>query len=374
MAAISVTYTFTNGTVIDAGQVNTNFSDIIAGTSDGTKDFNIAALTAAGTSTFNGNVLLGNASADDIQFNGSLATSIPVKTTATYNVGSSTLGLLSLYLSLGASATLRILGSTSGSPASWTLTIPSTAGLAGQGLLNAGSGTMEWKPQQVNATAQSGDYTILDNDGFRTVNVTTSTSARTITLPTLADNAGRIITIKKVDSAVGTIIVDGENSETIDGDTTVTITDQYQSITVHAGATEWNIITPKLTGQKVYYAGSTYNGGTGPTVSGTNVFSWFRPFQEAGNWFLEFSFQTDTSSSVRTDATITLGLGGAVFYDGTPNSFQVVAGSAQNGTLPAAGRCNDNAATVQISHASTTTTNYGAYGTARISAKPSWAY
>jgi hypothetical protein len=54
MANITVTHTFVNGNVADASQMNTNFTDIINGTSDGTKDFSISAITCAGTATFNG--------------------------------------------------------------------------------------------------------------------------------------------------------------------------------------------------------------------------------------------------------------------------------------------------------------------------------
>lgn len=48
MAYPSVTYTFVNGTsnIIDAGEVNTNFSDLISGLSDGTKDLSVNQITA----------------------------------------------------------------------------------------------------------------------------------------------------------------------------------------------------------------------------------------------------------------------------------------------------------------------------------------
>ena len=97
MANISVSNTFSNSTTADASQVNTNFTDIINGTSDGTKDFSISALTVGGTATLNGNVALGNASADDLTITASLASSIPIKTTFSYDVGSATLGLKSIY-------------------------------------------------------------------------------------------------------------------------------------------------------------------------------------------------------------------------------------------------------------------------------------
>lgn len=70
MANPVVTYTFTNGNVADASQVNQNFTDLINSLTDGTKSLNIDALTAAGAATLNGNVTLGNAAGDAIVCNG----------------------------------------------------------------------------------------------------------------------------------------------------------------------------------------------------------------------------------------------------------------------------------------------------------------
>lgn len=242
MAFLTMSYTFANTTAANATEVNTNFQDIIDATSDGTIDFNIAALTAAGTATFNGNVLLGNASGDDVQFNGSLATSITIKTANTYNIGAAGTGLAGLYINCGASNTVRLVGSSSGTPANWTFTFPSTAGVAGQALVNSGSGTMVWAPNQYDIHAvSSADYTITDSDGYRFVNVTAGASTRTITLPTAADNTDRVITIKKMDDSAGFVTVDGEGSETIDGATTKTLCDRYDFITVYCDGSAWHV-------------------------------------------------------------------------------------------------------------------------------------
>src|SRR5688572_24712408 len=79
------------------------------------------------------------------------------------------------------------------------------------------------------ATAKSADYTVLDTDRIRTILMTTSTTNRTVTPPTLADNLNRVITIKKMDNtATGNVIIDGEGSETIDGTTTFTLYCKYE--------------------------------------------------------------------------------------------------------------------------------------------------
>jgi hypothetical protein len=73
MANPTVTYTFVNGNVADASQVNQNFTDLINGLTDGTKSLNIDAITAAGKAVLNGAVDLGNAVGDVITVNGSFA-------------------------------------------------------------------------------------------------------------------------------------------------------------------------------------------------------------------------------------------------------------------------------------------------------------
>ena len=98
MASPAVTYTFTNSTTADATQVNQNFSDLIAGMTDGSKSFSIDALTVAGATLLNGTVGRGNASADDITFTGYVASAITPKTDDTYDLGTAALAWQDLYL------------------------------------------------------------------------------------------------------------------------------------------------------------------------------------------------------------------------------------------------------------------------------------
>lgn len=142
MAFISVTYTFSNGTTADASQVSQNFTDLVNGLSDASKDISVNAGTFAGNVSISGNTTIGNASSDDLTVTASLASSIPIKTTNTYNIGSSTLGLASVYLGAN-SQTVRLLGSASMS-ATWTFTFPVTAGTSGYFLTTNGSGVTAW--------------------------------------------------------------------------------------------------------------------------------------------------------------------------------------------------------------------------------------
>lgn len=146
MPGPSVTYTFANSTVADATQVNTNFTDIINGVTDGTKDLSISALTCAGNATLNGNLTVGNASADTLTVNASLASSIPVGTTFSYDIGSATIGMRSIYFGDAASnaRTVRLIAPNIAS--SYTLTLPNATGSSREYIQSDGSGGMSWVP------------------------------------------------------------------------------------------------------------------------------------------------------------------------------------------------------------------------------------
>jgi hypothetical protein len=109
------------------------------------------------------------------------------------------------------------------------------------------AGTTEWKvlnagqKSSLTVEAKTADYTITDTDEIDIIEMTTGADDKTVTLPTLADNLGRSITIRKADNGDGVVVVDGEGSETINGELTQNIANQYKSITVYAGASEWGI-------------------------------------------------------------------------------------------------------------------------------------
>ena len=99
---------------------------------------------------------------------------------------------------------------------------------------------------KTNLAAKSADYTILDTDGFQTILVTTGASTRTMTLPLAANNVGRVITFKKVDSGAGKITIVRSGSNTIDGYTTTDIgtgsINQYAYLTVFSDGTNWSVV------------------------------------------------------------------------------------------------------------------------------------
>jgi hypothetical protein len=104
--------------------------------------------------------------------------------------------------------------------------------------LKAGSSAPEWGWTSVHSVS-SANYTVTDTDGYDAIVVTTAASDRTITLPTAADNSGRRIAFKKIDSGAGRVIIDGEGAETIDDNTTYTLVSQYATVELYCDGSEW---------------------------------------------------------------------------------------------------------------------------------------
>jgi hypothetical protein len=86
---------------------------------------------------------------------------------------------------------------------------------------------------------KSADYIILDNDNFGTIIVDDTSSNRTITLPTSADNDDRILRVVNDSTDGGKVTVAGEGAETINGAASVVLYDRGDAITVQSDATNW---------------------------------------------------------------------------------------------------------------------------------------
>jgi len=90
------------------------------------------------------------------------------------------------------------------------------------------------------AVASVSSNTIL-TDAHSLVLVNAGGSDRTISLPTAAGITGRIYTIKKTDNSNGRVIVDGRNSETIDGVVTFNLNTQWKYLTIQSDGSNWMI-------------------------------------------------------------------------------------------------------------------------------------
>src|SRR5439155_7648437 len=88
--------------------------------------------------------------------------------------------------------------------------------------------------------SKSGDYTVLSTDEIVFVNC--SGGPVTITLLTAVGRAGKLYTIKKTDSSTNLLTIATTSSQTIDGSTTQTTSDQYTAIEVCSDGTNWGVI------------------------------------------------------------------------------------------------------------------------------------
>ncbi len=87
----------------------------------------------------------------------------------------------------------------------------------------------------LDVTSASADLTVGTSNDV----ILTSASGIGITLPT-AGTSGRVYHIKNISS--GSIVIYASGSETIDGDNTKSITNQYSSLQVVSDGSNWNII------------------------------------------------------------------------------------------------------------------------------------
>jgi hypothetical protein len=92
----------------------------------------------------------------------------------------------------------------------------------------------------VAVVAKTGAYTATSSD--HTILCDASGGSFTVTLPAASGVTRIIYHIKKTDSSGNTVTVDGNASETIDGDTTKIISTQYDSMMITCDGSNWHII------------------------------------------------------------------------------------------------------------------------------------
>lgn len=92
----------------------------------------------------------------------------------------------------------------------------------------------------VSKTYSDTPYSVGATDEMILVNA--SGGAVTVNLPAAASNTGRKLKIKKTDSSVNLVTIDGNSSETIDGDLTLDIVSQYDCYSLVCDGSNWHII------------------------------------------------------------------------------------------------------------------------------------
>ena len=88
-----------------------------------------------------------------------------------------------------------------------------------------------------NITSHATSDTETATSGYNVIKITAS--GQTVTLPTAVGNTGLFV-IKLM--VAGTVVVDGNASETIDGGLTATLSTQYEAITIVSDNANWIII------------------------------------------------------------------------------------------------------------------------------------
>jgi len=114
------------------------------------------------------------------------------------------------------------------------------------------------------------DHTLLAN---------AASNAITFTLPAAGTNlTTQVLVFRKVDTTANAITIDGQGSETIDGTTTIKLTQPNQSVILQAGFGSWHIVSPRpansysqaatatLTADQLYGSTITNTGAAGAVV------------------------------------------------------------------------------------------------------------
>ena len=149
----------------------------------------------------------------------------------------------------------------------------------------------------------------------------------TVTLPPAAANTGRVYRIKNIDPSGDAITIDGNGSETIDGESTYLLQPYKHSITLISNGTNWYVLEYYNEGNYIEGAISTINcSGTnnGTLVNGVAASSVNSVLSYTGGNAGTHSGQTVTSTGV-TGLTATLSAG--TFANGAGSLTYTITGT-----------------------------------------------
>lgn len=93
----------------------------------------------------------------------------------------------------------------------------------------------------IEVVAVTAAYTVLDIDLLILADATAGNV--TVTLPTAVAREGRRIAVKKTDATVNLVIIDPDGTETIDGSTTISLTQQNALREMVSDGTNWQLIS-----------------------------------------------------------------------------------------------------------------------------------
>lgn len=101
---------------------------------------------------------------------------------------------------------------------------------------------LEWGSVTNNLAVASKTTTYTATTSDDVILASTSGGAWTLTLYTAAGNSGKVLKVKKTTSDTNTLTIDGDGSETIDGQTTFSIAGQYEEVSIVSDGTNWHVL------------------------------------------------------------------------------------------------------------------------------------
>lgn len=90
-------------------------------------------------------------------------------------------------------------------------------------------------------STRTADYTVLTTDDVILINAGAAASDLTMTLPTAVGNDGLALTFKRINEDGQDVIIAAFGAQTIDGDSTQTLTVGFQAITLISDGSNWHV-------------------------------------------------------------------------------------------------------------------------------------
>ena len=123
------------------------------------------------------------------------------------------------------------------------LKMPRTDGTNGNVIITDGAGNLSFSGAKVKATklitSADSPYVVLSGDF--TLRADTTSGAIIFNIPPTSETVGRVLNIKTINNT-NNVTVSGDSSELIDGSNIFMLTSLFESITVQANGTNWDII------------------------------------------------------------------------------------------------------------------------------------
>lgn len=110
-----------------------------------------------------------------------------------------------------------------------------------QALIDAAVGAGTAAP----VATKTGAYTVSDDD--YTLLCDATGGAFTVTLPPANRRPNRILCLKKIDSSVNAVTVDGDGAETIDGGATKSLATQWTTMLIQTNGANWYVLAAGAT-------------------------------------------------------------------------------------------------------------------------------